>query len=84
MTYRYIPQGVCPHEIDFELDGDKIIDLSFVGGCSGNLEALSIMIKGKTVDEISSLFKGHTCGNKTSSCMDQLAIALEEAQKVAS
>jgi uncharacterized protein (TIGR03905 family) len=83
MTYHYKPQGVCPQEIDFELEGDTITDLSFVGGCSGNLKALSIMIKGKTVDEIISLFKGHTCGKKNSSCMDQLAVALTEAQKTA-
>jgi len=79
MTYSYVPQGVCPREINFELNGDKVENLSFLGGCNGNLKALSTMINGKTVQEISTLFKGQTCGKKESSCMDQLVISLENA-----
>jgi len=81
MTYRYVPQGVCPKEINFELDGDKVKNLSFVGGCKGNLKALSLMLEDKTIGEISSLFKGQTCGKKESSCMDQLVVALEHARE---
>jgi len=81
MKYSYVPQGVCPKEINFELDGDKIKNLSFVGGCKGNLKALSLMLEGKTIGEISGLFKGQTCGKKESSCMDQLVVALEKAKE---
>ena len=79
MSYSYVPQGVCPKEINFELNEDKVENLSFVGGCNGNLKALSTMINGKTVAEVSTLFKGQTCGKKESSCMDQLVISLENA-----
>lgn len=81
MTVSYVPQGVCPREINFELEGEIIKNLSFLGGCDGNLKALSLIVKGKTVEEISRLFKGQTCGKKVSSCMDQLVVALEEARK---
>ena len=79
MTYSYVPQGVCPKEINFELNEDKVENLSFVGGCNGNLKALSTMINGKTVAEVRTLFKGQTCGKKESSCMDQLVVSLENA-----
>jgi len=79
MSYSYVPQGVCPKEINFELNEDKVENLSFVGGCNGNLKALSTMINGKTVAEVSTLFKGQTCGKKESSCMDQLVVSLENA-----
>lgn len=81
MTFNYVPKGVCPKEINFDLDGDVIKNLSFMGGCNGNLKALSLMIEGKSIDEITNLFKGQTCGKKPTSCLDQLVVALEEARK---
>lgn len=81
MTVNYVPQGVCPKEINFDLEGEIIKNLSFRGGCDGNLKALSVMINGKSIDEVISLFKGQTCGKKPTSCMDQLVIALEETRK---
>lgn len=81
MAFNYVPQGVCPKEINFDLEGDVIKNLSFMGGCDGNLKALSLMIEGKSIDEITSLFKGQTCGKKPTSCLDQLVVALEEARK---
>lgn len=81
MTFSYTPKGVCPKEIKFDLEDKTIKNLSFTGGCDGNLKALSLMIEGKSIDEISRLFKGQTCGKKPTSCMDQLVVALEEAQQ---
>ncbi|WP_041667989.1 TIGR03905 family TSCPD domain-containing protein [Acetobacterium woodii] len=81
MTVSYIPQGVCPREIKFDLNDKTIENLAFVGGCDGNLKALTLMINGKSADEVIHLFKGQTCGKKPTSCMDQLVIALEEAQQ---
>jgi uncharacterized protein (TIGR03905 family) len=81
MTFKYKTQGVCPREINFTLEGETIKDLSFVGGCDGNLKALSKMIDGKEMDEIIPLFKGHTCGARDNSCMNQLVVALEAAKE---
>ena len=70
--FTYRPQNVCPVAISFDLDGDTVHNISFSGGCSGNLKA-------KTVDEIETALKGNTCGNKPTSCADQLARAVRAA-----
>lgn len=80
-NYKAVPQGVCIKEISFDLDGNQVRNISFLGGCNGNLKALGKVLEGKTVNEISGLFKGQTCGKKESSCMDQLVVALEKAQE---
>ena len=75
----YKTHGVCSSMIHVELDGDKIKDVDFVGGCNGNLQGISSLVKGmKVVDAIESL-SGIKCGSKATSCPDQLAKALREA-----
>jgi uncharacterized protein (TIGR03905 family) len=81
MTINYKPQGVCIRNLKFDLEDNVIHNLTFEGGCDGNLKALVKLINGKSPEEVIGLFKGQTCGKKPTSCMDQLAIALEEAQK---
>ena len=66
-------------EINFTLNGDVVTDISFLGGCNGNLKAISKLCDGMTVDEIESKLKGNTCGMKPTSCADQLAIAVRQA-----
>ena len=75
----YQTSGTCSREIHFELDGDRVKNISFVSGCSGNLKAISILVDGMTVDEIEGKLKGNTCGSKPTSCADQLAIAVRKA-----
>ncbi len=79
MEYVFTPRNVCPMQIKFNIDGDVITDISFYGGCHGNLKAISKLLNGKTVDEIDSALRGNTCGNKGTSCADQLAIAVRKA-----
>ena len=79
MKYSYKTEGTCSRQIDFDIDGDVITNVTFFGGCPGNLKALSRIINGKTVDEIEALFKGIKCGNKPTSCSDQLAKAVRQA-----
>lgn len=79
MQHTYKTNGVCSREIRFELDGDKVRNISFVSGCNGNLKAISTLVDGMTVDEIESKLKGNTCGFKDTSCADQLAIAVRTA-----
>ena len=79
MNYTFIPEGVCPNRITFDITGDKITNVSFNGGCNGNLKAVSKLVDGMTVDEIENKLKGNLCGYKKTSCADQLAIAVRKA-----
>lgn len=77
--YTFTPRGVCPRAINIELDGDRVSHVDFVGGCNGNLKAISTVVSGMTVDEVAELWQGNTCGRKATSCVDQLVHGLREA-----
>ena len=79
MNYKYRTQGVCAMEINFDIDGDVISNVSFVGGCNGNLKAISKLVDGMTVDQIEAKLLGNICGMKSTSCADQLAKAVRAA-----
>lgn len=79
MKYSYEPRGVCPMQIDFDINGDVITNIRFTGGCNGNLKAISKLVNGMTVDQIEGALKGNTCGRKSTSCADQLARAVRQA-----
>lgn len=79
MEHIYETKGVCSSEITFDLDGDKVKNIKFYGGCNGNLKAIATLCDGLTVDEIEKKLKGNTCGFKNTSCADQLAIAIRKA-----
>jgi uncharacterized protein (TIGR03905 family) len=73
----YKTSGVCSRSIDFEIDGNIVKNVKFNGGCPGNTMGVSILVRGKTIDEVISLLDGVQCRNGTS-CPDQLAKALKE------
>ncbi len=77
--YTYQPRGVCSREIHIDLDGDTIKHVDFVGGCDGNLKAISKLIEGKNIDEVASVLEGNTCGRRSTSCADQLVQGLRAA-----
>ena len=79
VEHTYQTKGVCSMQIRFELDGDVVRDISFLGGCDGNLKAISKLCDGMTVDEIEEKLAGNTCGYKPTSCADQLARAVRAA-----
>ncbi len=83
MRYTYTTKGVCSRQISFDIDNDVITNVSFLGGCDGNLKAISKLVNGMTVDQIESVLKGNICGWKDTSCADQLAIAVREASDAA-
>ena len=83
MNYSYKPSGVCAQNISFDIDGDRITNVSFLGGCNGNLKAISKLVDGMTVDEIENKLLGNTCGFKPTSCADQLAKAVRQAYESA-
>lgn len=79
MKHTYFTKGTCSRQINFELDGNIIKNVSFVGGCDGNLKAVASLVEGLTVDEIEKRVKGIKCGFKSTSCSDQLATAVRKA-----
>ena len=78
-TMQFRPQGVCPSLITFDLDGEIVRNVKFTGGCNGNLKAISKVVDGWTVSQISDMFSGNTCGPRKTSCADQLAVAVRTA-----
>ena len=74
---KYKTQGVCSSMIDIEMDGDIIQSVKFTGGCNGNLQGISALVKGMNAGEAIARLKGIRCGFKNTSCPDQLAKALE-------
>ena len=79
MTYTYQTRGTCSTKIDFDINDNIITNVRYTGGCNGNLQAVSRLVDGKTVDEIESLLGGINCGGRGTSCGDQLARAVREA-----
>ena len=79
MHYKYRCQGTCSQIIEFDLNEDKVSNIKFMGGCPGNLKAISKLVDGWSVEKINQYLKGNTCGYKQTSCADQLAIAVKEA-----
>ena len=79
-NHSYSARGVCAKKIDFELDGDTVKNVEFEGGCNGNLKAIAKLVDGRNIDEVIELLEGNTCGPRSTSCADQLAQALREAQ----
>ena len=78
-VFEYIPQGVCSRMIHVEINADNIIEEAyFVAGCSGNTQGVCALAKGMHVNEVINRLKGICCGNKTTSCPDQLAKMLEK------
>ncbi len=79
MEYKYKTSGTCSVEISFDINDNVITNISFLGGCNGNLKAISKLLDGKTVEYIEEKLKGNLCGNRGTSCADQLAIAVRKA-----
>lgn len=79
MTYTYKTKGTCSREIKFDIDGNVVTNVSFAGGCNGNLKGIASIVDGMTVEQINEKLSGITCGFKGTSCPDQLAKAVNEA-----
>ena len=79
-NFSYKTNGVCAAYITFTVDGGKVTNVSFHGGCDGNAKGLSKIIEGMDVDTLIEKLQGTRCGNKPTSCPDQLARALIKAK----
>jgi len=76
--HEYKTKGTCSTKIKFDINENRLCNVSFENGCSGNLKALSILAEGMNPDELISKLKGIKCGSKKTSCGDQLALAVEQ------
>ena len=74
-------EGVCAREVSFRVVAGRLRDVSFYRGCPGNLKALALLLEGMRVKEAAAKLKGITCGEKSTSCSDQLAQVLEKLAK---
>lgn len=77
MHITYKTQETCSKEINFDIENNKIHNVSFTGGCNGNLKGISALVENKDKDEVIKILKGIKCNYKDTSCPDQLAKALE-------
>ncbi len=75
----YTTRGTCSRAIHIVLDGDIIKEVKFAGGCSGNTQGVAALVTGMKAQDAIKRIKGIKCGMKSTSCPDQLALALEKA-----
>lgn len=78
MKITYRPKGVCSQLMDIDVEDGKIESVKVTGGCSGNLQGISSLLKGMDVDDAISRMEGIRCGVKATSCPDQIAQALKQ------
>ena len=76
MVYKTF--GTCSREIDFDVVDNKLANVSFKGGCNGNLQGISKLVEGMDIDEVIKRTEGILCGARPTSCPDQLARALKQ------
>ncbi len=79
MTHTYQTKGTCSKQITFDLNDGIVSNVSYLGGCNGNLQGVSKLVEGQKAEDLINKLKGIQCGMKGTSCPDQLARALEEA-----
>ncbi|MGL5920755.1 MAG: TIGR03905 family TSCPD domain-containing protein [Bacteroidales bacterium] len=74
----FTPSGVCCKNMVVEIKDGKITNVSFTGGCHGNLQGIASLVKGMDAKEVVTRLKGIDCKGKGTSCPDQLATCLEK------
>ena len=75
---KYMTKGVCSRSIDFDVVDNKVTNVKFEGGCSGNTQGVAALVEGMDIDEAIKRMKNIKCGFKPTSCPDQLSLALKE------
>ncbi len=81
MHYTAKVNNVCSTKVDFDLVDGKVHNVVFTGGCNGNLKAIGKLVEGMEREKLVSILKGNTCGPSSTSCADQLARAVEQAEE---
>lgn len=78
MKYSYKTNGTCARQIDFEVENGVVKEVSFQGGCNGNLKGISALCVGMNINDVIERLGGIKCGFKSTSCPDQFAKALSQ------
>ncbi len=78
---EYKTKGTCARTVVVDVEDGVITDCAFVGGCSGNTQGVASLVVGMKAEDAIAKIKGIKCGMKSTSCPDQLALALEEISK---
>ena len=79
--YQYKTKGTCSQMISFDLEDGKVKNVSFLGGCNGNLKGIAALVEGMDIDAVIERVEGIRCGMKSTSCPDQMAKALRAAKE---
>ena len=80
MEHTYRTKGTCSQMISFSVEDGKVHNVSFYGGCNGNLKGIGALVEGMDIDDVIARVEGIRCGMKSTSCPDQLAQALKAAK----
>ncbi len=78
MKKLYNTQGTCARQIEVDIEDGVVRSVRFVGGCPGNLEAITRLVTGMETERVRALLRGVTCGHRPTSCADQLVCAIDE------
>ena len=81
MQFSYKTRGTCSQTISFDITDGVVSNVTFMGGCNGNLKGISALVEGMKAEEIIDRVEGIRCGFKPTSCPDQLAQAIKAALK---
>ena len=81
MHVKYNTKGTCAVHIEFDVEDGVVKNVAFLGGCDGNHKGIAALVEGQKPEEVAKKLKGITCGRRTTSCPDQLALALEDFMK---
>ena len=76
--YDYRTHGTCAFAIHFDIEDDKLSNVSFDGGCNGNLKAIGKLLEGADARTSADVLRGNLCGPRSTSCADQLARAIDK------
>lgn len=80
MKITFKPSGVCCREMSFEVDdNNKITDIEFIGGCPGNMIGIKNLVIGQDAHDVADRLENIPCGNKSTSCPDQLSKAIRKS-----
>lgn len=80
MIIDYTPKGVCSRKITVEVEDGIVKSVKFLGGCNGNTQGISRLVEGMKIDDVISRLENVDCGGRGTSCPDQLAKALKQAE----
>ena len=80
MQFTYKTNGVCARNILIDVEDGTVKNVVFSGGCNGNTQGVSALVKGMKVEDVIKKLENIKCGFKDTSCPDQLAKALKSME----